>query len=62
MADCGWEIPASPTPRAAVRIKESSNHALELIEAHWEDPRPDPAAFDRLMQQAAATVEAWRAA
>lgn len=62
VADCGWEIPASPTPRAAVRIEESSNHALELIEAHWEDPIPDPAAFDRLMQQAAAMVEVWLAA
>lgn len=57
-AVCGRLIgPEQSRPAAVRHIADDPADPLELFEAHWQDPRPDAAHCERLMQQAAAAIE-----
>ena len=60
VADFGYEIPASPTPRIAVLVKDSLKCEIELAEGYWEDPKPGLTEFFRLAQRAAVLIDAWK--
>ena len=43
--------------RSGTRNPDDPGDPLELFEAHWQDPKPEAAHCEHLMQQAAAAVE-----
>ena len=51
--------PASPAPCWKDKGSGGDEDSLHIFAFQWIDRRPDFAAFDRLMQDAATAIDAW---
>jgi len=52
------EMPAPPVP-CWKDAGSGGEDSLNIFGFQWIDPRPDFAAFDRIMQDAAKAIDAW---
>jgi len=53
------EVPAPPAPCWKDAGSGDGEDSLHIFGFQWIDRRPDFAAFDRLMQDAATAIDAW---